>query len=172
MARGWNPLYIFPVMNSMLASMENDRYRFLLKDTVTRGFHEDIPEHLGEDAALAFILNALIHLRSGSHVTVTADGYHYRGALIMISERSEQASGGRDATYAIMGLIQDMYSCNQIPGRSLAFLKNRFKTREGQLRTIHWYHGYSTGFDIPKNSQYIYVEKTIDFCLMVQKCKW
>ena len=53
------------------------KYRFLLKDQHTGGFHESILEELGEDATLAFVFDEVKHFRIGSHVTITTDGYHY-----------------------------------------------------------------------------------------------
>lgn len=63
------------------------RYRFLLKDTITGSFHEDILPELGEDSTTAFILSSLSRFDIGSAVTITTDGYHYQNAFSRISAK-------------------------------------------------------------------------------------
>lgn len=63
------------------------RYRFLLKDTVTGEFHEDILLDLGEDSTTSFILDALRRFSIGSEITVTTDAYHYEDAFRNVSRQ-------------------------------------------------------------------------------------
>lgn len=61
------------------------KYRFLLKDTITGNFHEDILQELGEDRTTAFILDSLGRFSIGPVITITTDGYHYENAFGKVS---------------------------------------------------------------------------------------
>ncbi len=63
------------------------KYRFLLKDTVTGNFHEDILEELGEHSTMEFILDSLSRFHTGSVITITTDGYHYQNAFSRVSRK-------------------------------------------------------------------------------------
>ena len=67
-----------------------EKYRALLKDSITGSFFEDILDDLGEDAIVNFMINALsrfIMPDNIDYIVITTDGYHYESILETVSER-------------------------------------------------------------------------------------
>ena len=67
-----------------------EKYRALLKDSITGSFVEDILDDLGEETIVNFMINALsrfIMPDNIDYIVITTDGYHYESILETVSER-------------------------------------------------------------------------------------
>ena len=67
-----------------------DRYRALLKDSITGSFVEDILDDLGEETVVNFMINALSRFiipDSLDYIVITTDGYHYEFILESVSQK-------------------------------------------------------------------------------------
>ena len=67
-----------------------EKYRALLKDTVTGMFVEDILDDLSEETISSFLISALSRFiipDSLDYIIITTDGYHYESILETVSER-------------------------------------------------------------------------------------
>ena len=67
-----------------------ERYRALLKDTVTGNFVEDILDDLSEETISSFMISALsgfIIPYDLDHIVITTDGYHYESVLATVKKR-------------------------------------------------------------------------------------
>ena len=66
-----------------------EKYRALLKDTVTGNFVEDILDDLGEETIVNFLISALSRFiipDNIDYIVITTDGYHYESILETVSE--------------------------------------------------------------------------------------
>ena len=66
-----------------------EKYRALLKDSITGSFVEDILDDLGEETIVNFMINALsrsIIPYSLNYIVITTDGYYYESILETVSE--------------------------------------------------------------------------------------
>ena len=67
-----------------------ERYRALLKDSITGSFVEDILDDLGEETIVNFLISALSRFIIPDHIDyiiITTDGYHYGSILEAVSEK-------------------------------------------------------------------------------------
>jgi hypothetical protein len=67
-----------------------ERYRALLRDSITGNFVEDILDDLREDTIAAFLIDALSRFiipDNLDYIVITTDGYHYESILEEVSEK-------------------------------------------------------------------------------------
>ena len=67
-----------------------EKYRTLLKDSITGSFVEDILDDLGEETIVNFMINALSRFiipDNIDYIVITTDGYHYGSILEAVSEK-------------------------------------------------------------------------------------
>ena len=72
-----------------------EKYRALLKDSITGSFVEDILDDLGEETVVNFLISALSCKRRSrfiipdniNYIVITTDGYHYGSILEAVSEK-------------------------------------------------------------------------------------
>lgn len=90
-------------------------YRFLLKCTITMGFHKAILPDLGEYANTSFILDALNHFSIGSLITITTEGYHYNDAFSNISRQMHiNVKRQRCLFHVLKGLTKKAYDSGRM----------------------------------------------------------
>ena len=66
-----------------------EKYRALLKDSITGSFVEDILDDLGEETIVNFLISALSRFiipDNIDYIVITTDGYHYESILETVSE--------------------------------------------------------------------------------------
>ena len=66
-----------------------EKYRALLKDSITGSFVEDILDDLGEETIVNFMINALSRFIIPDHIdyiVIATNGYHYGLILEAVSE--------------------------------------------------------------------------------------